>query len=231
MSNFANAVTPAFFQGIGPVSFIAANGVAAKVLVEPQVGSAAVGTLPAFYGGSTVIDLTAVSTDIVKDFFLYQGKILTTQDAAATGAMTTTTSTIPRTVGSFITDGWQVGDLVMTFAPVGTAANAAMDGISGSVTAVSDLTLTVSGTPFAALTLAAGTRVARVAPLFRTTITAVAGMDGVVANVALLGNSKDSSSIRTERKLGPTDMLIGAMQAAVGALPAFVAISGQLARY
>ena len=231
MSNFSNANTPAFFEGIGPISFIASNSTLAKVLVEPQVGAAAVGVLPAFYGGCTVIDLTASSTDVSKDIILYQGDVFTTQDVTNTGAMTTTTSTIPRTSGSFITDGWKVGDLVMTFAPPSLAPNAAMDGVLGTITTVAALTLTVNGTPFAALTLAAGTRIVRVAPYVRVNVPANSGTNGTAANVLLLGNSLDSSATPLERKLGPTDMLIGAMQAAVGALPAYVSVVGQLARY
>lgn len=231
MSNFSNANTPAFFESVGPISFVAANSTLAKVLTEPYVGAAAVGVLPAFYGGCTVIDLTASSTDVSKDIILYHGDILTTQDVTNTGAMTTTTSTIPRTNGSFITDGWKVGDLVMTFAPFNAAPNVAMDGVLGIITTVAALTLTVNGTPFAALTLAAGTRIVRVSPYVRVNVPANSGTNGTLPNVLLLGSSVDSTATPLERKFGPTEMLIGAMQASVGALPAYVSIVGQLARY
>jgi len=232
MSNFSNAITPAYFESIGPVSFVAGNSTLAKVLVEPKVGAAAAGTLPAFYGGCTIIDLTASSTDAAsKDVYIYLGRIFTTQETTATGAMTTTTSTIPRTNGSFITDGWLVGDLVMTFAPVGTAPNASMDGVLGVVTTVAALTLTVNGTPFAALTLAAGTRIVKVSPLFRAPVAASSGTNGTAPNVLFQGNALDSTATPLERKLGTTDMLIGAMQAAVAALPAYVSFTGQVARY
>ena len=233
MSSPVNAITPALFQGVGPVSFVAGNGTAAKVIMEPQVGSAAVGTLPAFYGGSTVIDLLAASTDAAaKDIFLYQGNILTTQGAGPTGAMATAaTNTVTRAVGSFITDGFLVGDVVMLFSPVGTAPNAAVDGIVGVLSGVAAGVLTTNGAPWANLALAAGTRVVKVGLLFRATIAANSGNSATIPNTALLGNSMDSSAIRTEHKLGATDMMIAAMQAAVSALPAFVSVCGQVARY
>lgn len=233
MSGPVNAITPALFQGVGPVSFVAGNGTAAKVIIEPQVGAAASGNSPAFYGGCTYIDLTAASTDAAaKDVLLYQGRVLTTQETTATGAMATAgTNTITRAAGSFITDGWLVGDVVMVFSPVGTAPNAAVDGIVGVLSAVAAGVLTASGAPWANLALASGTRIVKVGQLFRATVAANAGNTAAIPNVALLGNGMDASAIRAERKLGSTEMLIANMQAAVSALPAYVAISGQMARY
>lgn len=231
MSAPQNAITPSGFEIAPPVTFIAANGTAAKVLVEPYPAAAAAGNDPAFYGACTVLDLTASSTDgSSKDVILYRGRVATTQ-GAGTGAMATTSSTIPRLSGDFIADGWRVGDLVMTFAPPSLAPNAGVDGILGVVTAVAALTLTVNGTPFAALTLAAGTRIVRVRHLFRAPVAANSGTNGALVNVALLGNGLDSSLLRSEMKLGPNGMLIAAMQAAVSALPAYISIDAPVARY
>jgi hypothetical protein len=233
MSGPVYANVPALFQCLRPTSFIAANGTTAKVLVEPLAAANAVAPAPAYVGGSTVIDLTAASSDAAsKDLLIYEGVVTTTQDATNTGAMTTTTSTIPRTSGSFIVDGWKVGDTGMVFAPEGVAANAGVDGIPFIVTAVAALTLTLNGTPIAALTLAAASRVVRIGQSFRATIAANSGnTSGSVPSVNLIGNAQDGSILRTEHKLGPNDLLIAAMQAAVSALPATVSITGQLARY
>jgi hypothetical protein len=57
-----------------------------------------------------------------------------------------TTSTITRTSGSFITDGYLVGDRVL----VQKASNALNSGVRAVITDVAALTLTVSGTPFTA---------------------------------------------------------------------------------
>lgn len=232
MSGPVNAITPAGFRVEAADTFIAANSTLAKVLVETTPGAAAAGTTPALYGGCTVLDIVAASTDASnKDVILYIGNVTTTQDATNTGAMTTTTSTITRTNGSFITDGWRVGDLVMTFAPANAAPNASQDGVIGTVTTVAALTLTVNGTPFAALTLANGTRVVRVRPHFRATVAANSGTNGTSPSVGLLNNGQDGSSVRTELKLGPTNMLIAAMQSAVSALPAYVSIGAVTAQY
>jgi hypothetical protein len=145
--------------------------------------------------------------------------------------MTTTTNTIARAAGSFITDGWKAGDLAMTFAPANTAFNASQDGVLGTITTVAAGTLTVNGTPFAALTLAAGTRIVRVRPHFRATVAANSGTNGSSPSVALLGNGQDGSVLRTELKLGSSNMLIAAMQSAVSALPAYVSISAVTALY
>lgn len=232
MSSPINAITPALFQQQTPETFIAANGTTAKILVDAFPGAAASGTTPALYGGGTVIDLTAVSTDSSpKDVILYAGFIATTQSAGATGTVTTTTNTLVRASGSFITDGWQVGDLVMTFAPYGTAANTGVDGILGIVTTVSATTLTVNGTPFAAVTLATGTRIVRVTPHCRMTVAANAGTNGTTSSVALLNNFLDGSLLKSEIKVGSANMLIVAMQSAVSALPAYVSIRPVVALY
>lgn len=232
MANPINAIVPGLFESAA-CSFVNGNGTAARVVVEPQPGAAATGNLPAFYGGFSLLDLIASSTESSssRDVQLWLAEVLTTQDATNTGAMVTTTSTIPRASGSFIADGWRLGDLVMTFAPPGTAPNAAMDGILGIVTTAAAGTLTVNGTPFAALTLAAGTRVCRVSPLMRAPVAAGSGTNGTTAAVSLLNGALDGSIVAGERKFGPSDMLVAGMQSAVTAGATYVALVAQYARY
>lgn len=232
MSGSYNAIVPVGFPRPAPATFVAGNTTVAKVLIDAFPAAAASGNLPSYYGGCTMIDCVASSSDgSNKDVLLYTGTIATTQSSGATGAMTTTTSTIPRTTGSFITDGWLVGDLVMTFSPFGTAPNAAMDGILGVVTTVAALTLTVNGTPFAALTLATGTRIVKVTPHLRQTVAATAGTASGIASQGLLAAATDGSTLKTEMKFGPNNMLIAAMQSAVSALPAYVSIDPTVALY
>lgn len=247
MSSPDYAITPTLFAAAPPATFIAATGTAAKIVVDqtapavagavPTYGGSAANPLlgssntPQLYGGCTVIDLVASSTDAAKDVQLYVGTVATTQSAGATGNLTTTTSTIVRASGSFITDGWAPGDLVMTFSPFGAAANAAVDGILGVVTGVAALTLTVNGTPFAALTLAAGTRVVRVRPHFKQTVAATAGTANNVPSQGLLGQINDGSAVRTELKLGANNVLIAALAAAASALPAYVSVGAVVALY
>lgn len=236
MSQPAYAITPAHFCTPKPATFIAADGTAAKVVVEPYPSAAASGNLPPFYGGCAVLDVIAASSDgSTKDILVYFGKVLTTQDTGASGALTITSqNTLSRVSGSFVTDGWRAGDLLMVFATPSTAQVAGgLDGVLATVTAVADLTITVNGTPWAAgtHTLTAGTRIVNVSQLLRTTVPANSGNSATVPNTTLLGSAMDTSVVRTEFKLGPDAMLIAGMQAAVSALPAFVSVQARTARY
>lgn len=238
MSQPVNAITPSLFTTPKPAAFTVTNSTIAKVLVEPVVDSAASGNLPAFFGGQTVLDLTASSTDAAaKEVILYQGNVLTTQDATATGSITLSAQNLlTRVNGSYITDGWLVGDALMLFTPRGTVqVVAGIDGILGIATAITALTLTVNGTPFAAGTnvLTAGTRIVNVSLISRNAIAANSGNAAGTPNVSLLANlTNDSTKLTTEWKLGSTTMLIAAMAAAVSALPAQVMVCPRsIARY
>lgn len=232
MSNSVYGAVPSAFIPC-KASFIAADGTAAKVLLEPQAAAIPVDTnppSPLYYGGASLIDLTAASTDAAnKDFLLYTGEVLTTV-GAATGAATTTASTIVRASGSFIADGFKPGDLVMLFVPT-TAARQATDGILATITAAAALTLTVNGTPLSALTLTTGVRICRMSQLFRDTVPLNSGNSSTIPAKNVLGSANNSSSITGERKVGQNELIAVAMQAAVAALPAFVSFSGQAARY
>jgi hypothetical protein len=233
MSNPQNAVLPSGFDRAGPVGFIAADSTLAKVLVEPQAGAAVAGTSPLYFGGASVIDGTISSTDSAdKEVMLYAGQVMTTQETTATGVMATTTGTITRINGSFITDGWRVGDTVMLFCPANAARVAGVDGVLGIVTTVAALTLTVNGTPFTASTpLVAGMRACRMHAQARIAVPLGSGTVAGAASVALVGNGADGSTITTEMKLGPTDLLAVAMAAATSALPATVNVDATIARY
>jgi hypothetical protein len=206
MSNPLNAIVPSSFDTDSGF-IVTATGTAAVLILEPQPAAAATATSPLYFGGCTVIDGTISTTEsVARDLQVWKGKNITTV-GGSTGTVTTTTSTIVRASGSFITDGWRVGELVMTFAPNAGAANAAQDGVVGTITTVAALTLTVSGTPFAALTLLTGTRIARVRRVFVTTIPIGAGTTAAAANVKLINNSNDSSISIGDRKLGQNDFL------------------------
>ena len=229
MSNPLNAAVPASFQNAS-VTLIAADGVAAKVLVDVMPAAAATPTSPLYFGGGSVIDATAVSTDAVsKDLILWQGQVLTVV-GAQTGAAPVTASAIGRGAGDFIVDGWKPGDLLMCFAAAGMARQAT-DGILGIVSAVTAGSLSVHGAPFTALALAAGVRICRVSYEFRAPIPASSGTNGVLPNVGLLNHGCDASVIRFERKLGLNELLAVSAAAAVSALPAYVNVGAQLARY
>lgn len=234
MSNTTYAAVPAYFRHAPAVTLIAANGTAAKVLVDPMasaVASIIAPPTPLYYGGGTVLDMTATSTDgSDKILSVWHGYVATTV-GSVTGAVTTTTSTIPRASGSWVTDGWLVGDLVMTFAPTGVAPNASVDGVLGIVTAVSTSTLTLSGTPLAALALATGTRICRMSHLFKATVAANSGTNGTLSAVSLVNSAMDGSALRYERKLGESDLIAISAASAISTLPAYINVAAQVARY
>ena len=213
-------------------TFINASGTAAKIVVDQLPPAIATTTAPQFYGGGTVIDMTATSTDTTaRDVIIWEGEVTTTV-GANTGTVTTTTSSIPRSSGSFIADGWLVGDLVMAFSPIGTAPNAGVDGIVGIVTSVGALGLGLNGTPIAALTLAAGTRLCRMKQAFRAAIPINSGNTNATPNVKLLGNvTVDATAVQTENKLGPNSIIAASLPVAVTSGAYFVSVSAKVALY
>ena len=235
MSSPDHAITPSVFRGGLPVTFIASDGTAAKLVADITTPQAGTLTLARLVGGSTIIDFTATSTDAVaKDIIVWSGTVYTTV-GGSTGTAATTTSTITRSTGSFITDGWMPGDLVMMFAPtaIGTAfaRTAGIDGVLGIVTAVAATSLTVNGTPFAAGTLTTGMRICKMSYGVRVTVPANAGTNGTSISQALLGQPNDGSLLRFEKKLGANDVVAVALQSAVSALPSWININTELALY
>ena len=229
MSNPLNAAVPAGFQN-AVVTLIAADGTSAKVLVDTMAAALATATTPLYFGGGTMLDGTVSSTDAAaKDVLLWLG-IVQTVVGASTGVATTTTGTITRAVGDFVAEGWKPGALVMLFNDT-TAARQANDGVLGIITAVAAATLTVNGAPFSALTLTTGVRMCRMVCKFRAPVAASAGTNGTTPNVNLLGNGMDSAILRTEQKLGATELLAVSVAAAVSVLPAYINVGAQTARY
>lgn len=225
----SQAAVPASFISFRN-TFIASDSTAAKVLLEPQAAAVGSTTSPTYFGGASILDLVATSTDSAnKDVILYSGTVMTTT-GASTGTVTTTTNTIVRTTGDFYIDGWKAGDLVMLFGAA-NAGRQANDGVLGIVTSLTSTVLTVNGTPFSALTLNTGVRIVKVSPLFRDTVPLNSGNSASIPAKNLLNSSNSSSTIIGERKIGENEMLIAAMQSAVSALPAYVSIHGQAARY
>jgi len=235
MSAPVYAITPALFDS-AQASFVNATGTAGKIVVQPQPAASPGSTSPAFYGGCTVIDLIAASTDSAdKDFLIYNGKILTTQDTTNTGNLTVSgQNTLSRAAGSFISDGWTVGDDVMIFTAQGTAqVTTGIDGVLCTITAVTAGALTFSGTPLASGTnvLTAASRVFRVTQLMKRKVPLNSGNTNAIANISILFDATtDGTRVTTERKLGANDALIAAAASAVTAATK-IQLTAQIARY
>lgn len=194
------------------VGFINSNGVLAKVLadVAPTAGI--------YSGGQRVYDAIATNTSASDNaVVLYDGVQLSLY--ANMGVATTTTTTIARTVGSFITDGWKIGDSVMCFGSAGANNNGNIALISG----VTSTTITFLSTPlgFTANTEGPGFRVVRVAKRSWTLLPANSGniisATNALSNVQLIASATDASLDGLGIELGANSMLIAAMYAAVPA--------------
>lgn len=227
-----DAQLPGQWQG-SEVSFVAANGTQAKILCDvapPMVVPAIAGEvqLPGEStvrqrirtGGQRIIDGAIASTAAVNSILMYLGTLLSLY--AGLGVPTITgTNTLNRTAGSFITDGWKVGDSLMGFGHL-TPAN---DGVMAICTAVAAGALTFNGAPFTNENVPAGYRAFRVALKTRRGVPLNAGNTDAIPPVQLLGGTQDPSAFLppdTGLSLGPNDALIVAMAAAVAALPAQV---------
>jgi len=216
-----NGNTPGMFANIAE-AFTSANGTTARVVQDVTPAS---GTLT---GGCRVFDLVASSTDAsARSINVYVGVVLTTQSASSTGALAVTTqNTLSRAAGSFIAEGWRVGQSVMVAAPAGLSANGS-DGLLGIVTAVNASTLQVNGTPFTNETLGAGSRLIKVA--FRQQVSVGSNAGTLNSNASLLGSGNDTSKDPSGIELGANGVLIAALATAVSALPAQVFIDGHVA--
>lgn len=237
MTQAAYGNLPAGFRSPKPIAFTVTNGTVAKILVDQIPAATASGSLPPYYGGGTLIDLTATSSDSAdKDVIFYIGTVLTTQDPTSTGSITTgAQNSLTRGSGSWITDGFEVGALAMIFTAAGTAqVVTGIDGIPLIVTGVTATVLTFNGTPLAAgaNVLTTGTRICAVADKSRTTILAGAGNSTGVANARLLANPiYDNSVVTSEVKFGPDNILAIAMASTVSALPAQIKLTPSIGRY
>lgn len=222
-----NGSVPGAFDDTRIVSFIAASGVLAKVLADVKAAS---GNLA---GGQRLFDITASSTDSAANaLFLWEG--VQTSLYANMGAVTTTATgnaTVTRTVGSFVTDGYQAGEVVMLLGSAGANNN----GNPATITGVAAGALTFNGVPagFSAQTEGAGFRIVRVARRAPVSIPANSGhatsASSLNANVQVVASGYDQTRDTLGIELGPNSILLVSMYQAVSALPAVVQVSAKTA--
>ena len=227
MSAPINANVIGGFADTMQVGFIAATGVLAKVLADVVAASGN------YTGGQRVYDMVATSTSGVDNaIILWDGVQLTLYANMGTATTTATTNaTVTRTVGSFITDGWKVGDSAMCFGSAGASNN----GNVAIVTGVTATTLTFSGVPsgFSANTEAAGFRVIRVTRRAWTQVPANFGnataVSALLPNVQMVSSPNDSTLDALGIELGANSLLIVGCYQAVAALPAVIQVSAKSA--
>jgi|GEM_PF-6536703 len=232
MSNALWGVVPAEFDGgTATVGFNANNGTVAKILLDVLAPASAVLTgtpSPLFLGGGSIFDIVATSSDAAaKDILLWHCRVMSTPSVL----LTTTANTLGRATGTWVSEGYQVGETLMLFGTSGNG-NSGQDGIPCMITSIVNQVITFQGTPLAASAgLTSGTRVCKAYNWQRQTVTAGSGITSGVASQQILGGSNDGSTVRSERKIGKNDIIAVSMQAAVSALPAQVVVNAQYARY
>lgn len=171
--------------------------------------------------GSRITNINLASGDAgAQTPQFYVGKPLTLADNMGTGALVdngASADTITRTEGSFLTDGWQVGDRAFVQDPT-TLAN----GFQVLLTAAAALTLSLAtggGTIDTAENLPSGAKLLRLTALHSLSLAAAAGFSG---NVAVSGLDDAqlpglNAGVNRELVLGPDTLLLAALSATLGA--------------
>jgi len=176
---------------------------------------AATGVTPPLAGGSRLFALTAAqfqSTPAALSIRLFAARRLTKVSDMGTASITT--NTITRTTGSFITDGWQVGD------SIGFRNTANLPAVEpAQVTAVSATTLTFAASSFTAETPPATAEFWRLHLLATSTLASGAGSTAGTAALDLFTDSKPFMDASPNRALaiGPGS---GFFAALLSTLPA-----------
>lgn len=237
MANGANVAVPLDYPPIPAATFIAANGVLGKIVLDKLPvgggGNQGLSLNPLALGGGRLLDLTAVSSDAAaKSLLTYIGYETTVGSNMGTVTTTATTNaTVTRTSGSFVTDGWAVGDLCMAFGSAASGNN----GNLATVTTVAAGTLTFNGVPsgFTANSETAALRLFRVVPKppIAVPVGASAGVVATTNTTLLAALGIDNTLDRTGIWLGASEVVIVAPVSAVAALPAYISVFPRVARY
>lgn len=212
MSTPQNGTTPGGFKDTNITTFVNATGTAPRIIADVAAASGN------YLGGQRVYDVTVANTDTAANAVqLYEG--VQTSLYANMGAVTITgTNTLNRSIGSFITDGYQVGDVVILTGSANTSNNL----IFLVVASVTALALVFNGTPVVNTTEGAGFRVIRLGYRASTVIPAGGGIAAGVTstlnttNVQLLGGN-DATKDTTGLELGANSLLVVSLYNAVTA--------------
>ena len=180
--------------------------------------------LPVFIAGSSgsrVHGIAVANTDAgASTAILYYGTRMTLQSAMGTGAFVDNggnPDTITRISGSFVTDGWLVGDRLLVSGPT-TLANA----FFVTLTVVAALTLTfVTSTTATAEDLPSGAIMYKLAQLHLTTLAINAGNAAATSALDMLITDWPIADVTPDRYiiLGANDVLAMSLGTAVGASP------------
>jgi len=171
--------------------------------------------------GSRIHGISVAATDAgANTAILYHAERMTLQASMGTGAFLNnggSDDTITRTTGSFITDGWLVGDRLLVAGPT-TLANS----FFVTLTAVAALTLTfVTASTDTAEDFPTGAIIYRLAQMHLTTLAINAGNAAATDALDMLITDWPIADITPDRylTLGANDALVISVGTAVGASP------------
>ena len=177
--------------------------------------------MPIWQGGSSgsrVHGISAVATDSgASTAILYYAERMTLQSAMGTGAHVDDGDTITRTSGSFVTDGWLVGDRFFV-----SGNTTLLNGFFATLTTVAALTLTfATGSTNTAENLPTGAIIWRLSQLHLTTMAANAGNAASTDALDMLITDFPIADVTPDRylTLGPNDGLALSVGTAIGASP------------
>ncbi len=199
----------------------------AGVIIAAHSTTVAVRCFLAGASGSRVHAISAANTDAgASDVTVYTGRPMTLESAMGTGAFVDnggSSDTITRSSGSFVTDGWLVGDRMFVYGPT-----TLLNGVFFTLTAVSAGTLTFATAKVdTAENFPTGAIIYRLAQLHLTTLAANAGNLAATDALDLLGTDYPAVDATPDRyiTLGPLDIIACSVGSAVGADPDRVDIS------
>ena len=193
------------------------------VLIAAHSNTVAVRGFTAGSSGSRVHGIALANTDAgASDCTLYHAEQMTLQSAMGTGVFDDNAGspdTITRTSGSFITDGWLVGDRLWVH-----GATTLGNGFFVTLTAVATLTLTFATGTVSADTdenFPTGAIIYRLAQLHLTTVAANAGNAASTDALDMLISDFPIADVTPDRyiTLGAADALVFSVGTAVGASP------------
>lgn len=207
--------------------FVGSWSVQQAVLIAAHSTTIAIRGWVAGASGSRIHGISVANTDGGGNTaLLYHAEQMTLESAMGTGAFVDnggSSDTITRGSGSFITDGWLVGDRLWVHAPT-TLAN----GFFVTLTAVAALTLTfATATTDTAENFPTGAIIYRLSQLHLTTLAANAGNAASTDALDMLITDWPIADVTPDRymTLGANDALVFSVGTAVGASPDRIDIS------
>ena len=203
--------------------FVGSWRVSHSVLIAAHSTTIAIRGWLAGSSGSRIHGISLVNTDSgASDCTLYHAEAMTLQSAMGTGVFDDnggSADTITRTSGSFITDGWLVGDRLWVH-----GATTLGNGFFVTLTAVAALTLSFATGTVSADTdenFPTGAIIYRLSQLHLTTVAANAGNAASTDALDMLISDWPIADVTPDRyiTLGATDALVFSVGTAVGASP------------